>query len=81
MSWQWSKGIAKLHTIETLPGELFMTSGPCPDQVSIPRIEPTSSFRSLGVYLTPSGNSEGGLLTLRDIALNYATIITGNKLS
>jgi hypothetical protein len=36
MEWNWSNGIAKLHTIETLPGQLLMTSGSSPEQVPIP---------------------------------------------
>jgi hypothetical protein len=54
-----------------------MTSGDNPNPMTIKRIEPTDSFRTLGVYLTPNGSSKGAHLVLKEIALTYSTLITG----
>jgi hypothetical protein len=70
-----------MQTQLTLPGELTMTSGHSTTPTIIPRIEPTSSFRTLGVYLTPSGNNKGALSILKNITLQFATSITGSHLT
>lgn len=81
MSWRWEKGIAKLHTQLSLPAQLTMTSGATSIPVEIKRIEPTESFRTLGIYITPDGSSAGAFAILKEIAISYATAITGTHLT
>ncbi len=59
LSWRWNKGRAKLHTQLTLPAQIAMTSGMDPTSSVIKRIEPTDTFRTLGVYVTPDGTCKG----------------------
>jgi len=81
LSWRWVGGKAKLHTQLTLPASLTMTAGLDNTPTTIPRIEPTQSFRTLGVYLTPSGCNKGAQTVLQDIVLQYATHITGSRIN
>jgi hypothetical protein len=81
LSWHWAGGNAELHAQLTLPATLTMTSGSDPTPIAVPRIEPTQSFRTLGVYLTPSGCNKGAITILQEIVLNYATHITGSHLT
>lgn len=78
---EWTNGIAKLHTHKTVLVEVQLTSGSDPTYTTLPCIEPTESFRTLGVHLSPSGSSKGALKVLTEIALDYATKITGSRLS
>jgi hypothetical protein len=56
MTWLWKNGIPQLATSRQSPGKLSLTTGyqTLPDIV--PQVEPTEGFRTLGVYITPSGN-------------------------
>jgi hypothetical protein len=75
-------GRAVLHTIDLTPETLDMTSeGDVTTKITIPRIEPTSSFRTLGVHLSPSGSNSGALKVLRNIVLDYCTNIKGSHLT
>ncbi len=67
MSWKWSQaGSATLRTISSAPGTLFLTSGnELQTTVEVPRIETTSSYRTLGVRLSPSGSSSLAYTVLR----------------
>jgi hypothetical protein len=80
LSWKWNNGRATLHTIQSAPGSIKLTSGDNPEVVEILHIEPSETFRTLDVYITPSG-SNGAMTKLTDIALTYATAITGSRLS
>jgi hypothetical protein len=57
MAWQWKNGIASLVTSNQCPGELKMTNGAHTQKEVVPRIEPTATYRTLGVYLSPSEQS------------------------
>jgi len=81
LSWHWVKGKPVLHTLTTAPGDLVMTSEGDPAQVIIPRIEPASSFRTLGVHISPSGTNTGALRILRGIVLDYCTMVKGSTFS
>jgi hypothetical protein len=56
MSWLWKNGIPRLATISQTPASLSLTTGTTALPDLVPRLEPTQGFRTLGVYLTPSGN-------------------------
>lgn len=81
MAWKWTDSRASLHTQLTLPGELLMTSGNDTSQIAIPCIEPTDSFRTLGVFLSPSGSNKGAMSILQEIVLTYASTITGTHIT
>jgi len=81
LSWKWEQGKAKLHTASTLPVQLTMTSGANQHPSEIKRIEPTDTFHTLGVYVTPNGSSAGAFTVLKDIALTYATVITDTHIT
>jgi hypothetical protein len=58
-----------------------MTSEGGSDLITIPRIEAGSSFRTLGVHISPSGSNTGALKVLKEIVLDYCTIIKGSSLT
>ena len=47
----------------------------------VKRIEPCSSYRTLGVHITPSGDSKGALKVLLEAALSYCSNIVASKLT
>jgi hypothetical protein len=47
----------------------------------IPRIEAISSFHTLGVHISPSGNNTGALKALTEIVLDYCTTVKGSHLT
>jgi len=55
MSWLWKNGIPHLTTSRQSPGKLSLTTGYQTLKDVVPRLEPTEGFRTLGVYITPSG--------------------------
>jgi hypothetical protein len=82
LSWCWVGGKAFLQTTTSLPGEVRMTSeGNLKTQITIPRIEPTAAFRTLGVHISPSGSNKAAISILREFALEYSTNIKGSKVT
>jgi hypothetical protein len=62
LSLQWKGGKCKLDTIQTIPVEPQLTAGSQVDRPSvIQRIEPTDSYRTLGVHISPSGSNKGAI--------------------
>jgi hypothetical protein len=55
MTWLWKNGIPRLATASQSPASMSLTTGSDPLLELVPRKEPTAGFRTLGVYLTPSG--------------------------
>ncbi len=60
ISWTWSKaGTAKLATTAVAPGTLNLTSGSSTETViAVPRVEPSATYRTLGVRLSPRGQTK-----------------------
>jgi hypothetical protein len=82
LSWRWTNGHATLHTELSAPGQVQMTSeGDLETLLTIPRIEPTSSFRTLGVHISPSGSNLGALKILKEVVWEYCTNVRGSHLS
>jgi hypothetical protein len=65
MTWLWKNGIPTLATIQQVQGHLSLTAGYSKHHETMPRIEPTTSFRTLGVYITPSGRQHKQAAILR----------------
>jgi hypothetical protein len=55
MSWNWQTGIPRLLSTDKSPAQLQMTTGYATQADIVPRIDPHTSFRTLGVYISPSG--------------------------
>jgi len=71
MTWLWREGIPRLATSREAPGSLYLTAGYSRVQEIIPRLAPTDGFRTLGVYLSPSGTSQLQTKVLRQHADKY----------
>jgi len=72
-------GVATLHTVILKPAELKLTSGQAFDNpIIIKCIETSSSFRTLGVHITPDGSNDIALSVLISIARDYARDISGH---
>jgi hypothetical protein len=79
LSWVWKNGKAKLARADKCPGTLKLTAGSdIHNPVNIQRIEPTDSFRTLGVHISPSGSNTGAKDILLKISLDYATQIVSS---
>jgi hypothetical protein len=81
MSWKWKGGTAHLETISQRPGDLTMTCGSDPTQITVPRVEPTSTYRTLGVFLSPSDNVEEAYFILKGQMESYASYLIGSSLT
>jgi hypothetical protein len=81
MTWQWRNGTASLATATQRPGELRMTNRANTAKEAVPRIEPTATYRTLGVHLSPSGKLDESFRILREQALSFATSIISSSLS
>jgi hypothetical protein len=69
LSWDWKQGKAKLQSITDTPCALTLTSGNNPEEITIQRIEPTDTFPTLLLFLSPSGNCKESMNVLLEIAL------------
>jgi hypothetical protein len=78
IAWQWKHGVASLVTANQCPGELKMTSRHNENKETVLRIEPTATYRTLGVYLSPSGQMDESFSILREQSTSYATSIIGS---
>jgi hypothetical protein len=81
LSWQWTGRRWKLNNTAKAPATLRLTSGNSFQPIDIKRIEPTASYRTLGVHISPSGCNKGAISVLQEIALDYAQAIAGSHLS
>jgi hypothetical protein len=76
LSWKCIHGRAKFYTADTAPGVLEMMLEDCPKLSIIKRLEPTESFRTLGIFISPSGSNKGALTVLTVVVLQYSVHIT-----
>jgi hypothetical protein len=51
------------------------------DPIKVPRIEPTTSFRTLGVYLSPSGCQKQQFQILRNHTQQYFNAVSASSLT
>jgi len=71
MSWGWKNGVPYLLSNSHSAATVSLTSGYNTAPELLPRIEPSSSFRTLGVYLSPSGCQKKQCQVLRNHAQHY----------
>jgi hypothetical protein len=81
MTWLWQAGIPCLATTCQSPATLSLITGNnlLPDIV--PRLEPTQGFRTLRVFVTPSGNYAKQAKILRGYAEQFREQICGSGLT
>ena len=81
MAWTWKNGVPKLATIQESPGELKLTTGynAIPDEV--PRIQVTTSFRTLGVFLAAPGCQKKQFQILCQHAEHYRSQVLPSTLT
>jgi hypothetical protein len=56
MLWEWRTGLPRLSTINASASTLELTTGDADTPDTVPRLETTSAFRTLGVYISPFGS-------------------------
>jgi len=71
VTWQWKNGVPRLATILQSPSALPLTNGYETTLVEAPRIEPTSAFQTLGVYISPTGDQKKQIQILRAYSQDY----------
>ncbi|MFN9981668.1 MAG: hypothetical protein ACK53Y_17210, partial [bacterium] len=78
-NWHWKKGIAHLSTPpNTL--QLRLTEGYNQDPVIVPQKSVHRTYRTLGVYLSPSGDTSIPTKILLEKARDYQMKIASSKL-
>ena len=83
ISWTWTKtGTAKPTTAALAPGVLSLTSGyDTNSPIEVPRIETTSTYRTMGVRISPSGETKHTFAYLRSQSTTFATKISSSALT
>jgi len=81
MTWMWKNGIPQLATVSQSPAHLALTTGTSTLLDHVPRLEATTGFRTLGVYVTPSGNFKRQAQVLRQHAESFKANILPSSLS
>jgi hypothetical protein len=81
MAWVWKNGIPSLAPTAKAPGIMELTSGASTVLYTVPRIDVNDSFRTLGIYLSPSGSQIKQVTILRQHSDHYFTNITPSSLS
>jgi hypothetical protein len=83
ISWVWTKsGTAKLASIKASPGDLCLTEGFSTNTpIRVPRIETNSSYRTLGVQISPSGGTDAAYSHLKSQSVTFAGRISNSTLT
>jgi hypothetical protein len=81
ISWTWKKGKATMATTINAPGELYLSSGLDAIAQKIPCIEPTHSYRTLGIHIAGSGKMKKAKTLLRNESVTYASAISQSHMS
>ena len=72
ISWRWKNGRAKLATIEQAPAALRLTAGMSLQKETVPRLQPTETYRTLGVFLNGKGCMKRPLAIQRGRSAEFA---------
>jgi hypothetical protein len=68
MAWTWKNGQAKLAAANKTPDTLELTAGYSKQKQRVPKLDPKDSFRTLGIYISPSGSQTKQAQLLRQHA-------------
>lgn len=79
MNWKWSNGTAILEPINH-QRQLLLTSGYDQTSVPVPQLSPYDTYKTLGAYLNPSGDSTAAMGELRRKAEQYASHVVVSTL-
>jgi hypothetical protein len=75
ITWRWNHGYATMATIAQSPGSLQLTSGKSQVLQTVPRLEITAGYRTLGCYIAGNGSMRKAKSVLRAHSEHYATNI------
>jgi hypothetical protein len=81
VAWVWRNGLPVPAPISKAPGDMRLTSGYNTTPTNVPRIEITDSFRTLGVYISPSGSQQKQLKILRQYSDRYFINVSTSTLT
>jgi ribonuclease HI len=82
MAWKWQNGEAYLEPTANSSSQLLLTAGHnLSDPIPVPLLSPLDSYRTLGVYISPSGSTKKAYNILSSYSLNYASAITSSSLN
>jgi hypothetical protein len=81
MTWLWNNGIPCLAMNSQTSASMTLTTDMSSLQELVPRIEPTSGFRTLGVYVTPSGKFQQQVKVLRSHTESFKANILPSSLT
>jgi len=65
ISWVWTNGRARLATIEKAPGQITLTAGKEPRRQEVPRLQPSATYRTLGICISGEGKQKASKALLR----------------
>jgi len=66
---------------EHTAGSTLTSGGDLSTEITVPRIGPYDTFRTLGVHIPPSGHPTEAIQLMMTDAIQYATNVTGSTLS
>jgi hypothetical protein len=81
MAWVWKEGILTLATLSKAPGIMSLTSGSSTFTTNVPCIEPSESFRTLGLYISSSGSQLKQVKVLRQYSEQYYIQVSASTLN
>lgn len=82
MAWKWTNGVAHLETPNNSSTSLLLTAGyDTTSPIPVPQISPLESYRTLGVFISPSGTMKKASDILQNYSLTYACSIMGSTLN
>lgn len=82
IDWKWKQGSAWMSTPELSHQSLHLMEGYDVNKpIPVPQLSPFKAYRTLGVYISPSGSSNTAANILKENADDYAAKITSSSLS
>jgi len=81
IAWTWVNGKAYLKKASDSPGKLLLTSGASTIPEEVPRIEPSTGYRTLGAYIAGDGNMKKALAIGRQKSIDYAGLLSNSNLN
>jgi hypothetical protein len=76
MTWKWKDGQVYLATAHEIACKLLLTEGCNSESTKFTQIECTETFHTLGVHLSPSGDTRAARDILRGEAVSFARKMT-----
>ncbi len=80
MAWNWKNGQPKLLAPSKIHDKLALTTSQSQETQQVPKLDPRDSFRTLGIYTSPSGSQTKQAKVLLQHAEEYKTLISSSTL-